>query len=79
MNKIATEIDPEKEYERRQNIHRVAGVKKILDAKPYFAKTETPRTAAVDLLTNLMHYAFANGFDFDDALDSAREHFEFER
>lgn len=62
-------------------------------ALAYFADTDSgeawngyrgfPRVRLIqqniaDLLANLMHYCDQNGFDFEDRLRVARDHFKFE-
>jgi len=62
------------------NAERSARIPAVLAAYDQAAgdPSETPSECLVNLLTDLQHFAAAQGLDFEDALHIARHHFEAE-
>lgn len=59
------------------NLRRAERAADLLTAHCHRAPAE-PEHALTDLLADLMHWAQANGQDFQSALDDARMHFDEE-
>lgn len=50
-----------------------------IDGAPWMTDdAEGASSLLSDILTDLMHYANADGLDFDDCLETARDHYEEE-